>query len=130
MSKKSKGINAEREIIHMFWGQKEWAAVRVAGSGSIKYSVVDVLAGKPGRKLAIECKSVKNERLFFSKEDLSQLLEFSKRYGAEPWIGIRFDNEGWYFLAANIVMEEGVGKSISRDNAKIYGVGFEELVGE
>jgi len=130
MSKKTKGINAEREIIHFFWKTEDWAAVRVAGSGSMRYPSADILAGKKGRKLAIECKSVKNEKMFFSKEDLSQLLEFSRRYDAEPWVAVRFDKEGWYFFAANIVMQEGTGKAISREKAKIYGVGFKELVGE
>ena len=35
VSKKSKGISAERELIHKFWGTG-WAAVRVAGRGAIK----------------------------------------------------------------------------------------------
>ena len=54
---KKKGINAERELIHMFWAEK-WAAIRVAGSGSSKYPSPDILAGNNLRKLAIECKAI------------------------------------------------------------------------
>ena len=43
MSLKSKGINAERELIHKFWGVG-WGAVRVAGSGSMRYPSSDILA--------------------------------------------------------------------------------------
>ena len=53
MSRKSKGINAERSLIHKFWAHN-WAAIRVAGSGSSKYPSPDVLAGNNLRKLAIE----------------------------------------------------------------------------
>lgn len=45
MSHKSKGINAEREIIHLFWSMPGWTACRVAGSGSMKYPSPDVIAG-------------------------------------------------------------------------------------
>ena len=128
MSAKSKGISAEREIIHMFWNTNDWAACRVAGSGSIKYPAVDVLAGKHGRKLAIECKSVGTGSLFFSREDLGQLIEFSDRFGAEPWVAVRFDRIGWYFFPVNAVMELGSGRSFNIENASTYGISFDEIL--
>ena len=130
MSTKSKGSSAEREIIHMFWKTEKWAAVRVAGSGSMKYPAVDVVAGKQGRKLAIECKNVSTGNLFFSKEDLQQIIEFATKFGAEPWVAIKFDRIGWYFFAVNVVMELGVGKSFNTNNALTYGLSFEEIIKE
>ena len=59
MSRKSKGINAERDLIHKFWNVEGWSAVRVAGSGSMKYPSADVLATNKLRRLAIECKTSK-----------------------------------------------------------------------
>ena len=53
MSRKSKGINAERDLIHKFWGTGKWSAVRIAGSGSMKYPSADILATNKLRTLAI-----------------------------------------------------------------------------
>ena len=61
MSRKSKGINAERELIHLFWKTNSWTAVRIAGSGSSKYPCPDILAANISRKIAIEAKSTKDK---------------------------------------------------------------------
>ena len=81
MSRKGKGINAERELIHLFWA-KEWAAVRIAGSGSNKYPSADIVAGNPLRKLVIECKSTGSDHYYFSEAEVEQLAIFSRIFGA------------------------------------------------
>src|SRR3989344_2985518 len=45
MSVKQKGSKAERELLHMFWA-KNFATIRSAGSGSMKYPGPDLLVGK------------------------------------------------------------------------------------
>jgi len=77
MSRKSKGISAERDLLHKFWAAG-WACLRAAGSGSMKYPCVDLIAGNKLRKLAIECKTSKNTIKYFSKEDIDQLKAFYK----------------------------------------------------
>ena len=62
MSTKSKGINAERQLIHMFWSVK-WTACRIAGSGSSKYPSPDIIAANRARKLAIEAKITKEHSM-------------------------------------------------------------------
>ena len=54
---KAKGINAERELVHLFH-KFGWSAVRIAGSGSSKYPCPDVLAGNGFRRIAIEAKAI------------------------------------------------------------------------
>ncbi|MFH1054162.1 MAG: Holliday junction resolvase Hjc [Candidatus Woesearchaeota archaeon] len=96
MSRKSKGLNAERELIHLFW-KNEWSACRVAGSGSIKYPSPDVIAGKQNRKIVIECKSTKDESKYLTIDEVEQLKEFANIFGAEPWIGVKFSSKWWFF---------------------------------
>ena len=60
-NKKKKGTDAERDLIHIFW-KNGWAAVRIAGSGSMKYPSPDILAGKNGTLYAIECKTTKSSQ--------------------------------------------------------------------
>ena len=69
MSTKSKGSNAERELIHMFWS-KGFAAIRSAGSGSMKYPSPDLLVAKNNKILAIECKITKILQNILKREKL------------------------------------------------------------
>lgn len=129
MSKK-KGSRAERELFHMLW-DLNWAVVRSAGSGSSQMPSPDLIASNGKRSLAIECKSIKATKQYFPLDEIQQLSEFSKMFGAEPWIGVRFDNEGWYFVHLdNVPPTKGDSFGISLDFAIKNGLKFEELIGQ
>lgn len=128
MNKKSKGTNAERELIHLFWNTSDWAAVRVAGSGSSQFPCPDIVAGNNHRKLAIECKAVKAASKYIPKQEIEQLLEYCKRFSAEPWIGIRFNKEKWHFLMIEDLQISSKHYVINRDLVKLKGLLFEELI--
>ena len=97
MSLKAKGNRAERELLDMFWNNS-FAGFRAPGSGSTPLPSPDLLVGNGKRYLAIECKVIGNTNKFFSEEDIQQLLKFSDKFGAEPWIAIKSDYKGWFFL--------------------------------
>lgn len=129
MSMKSKGINAERELLHRFWQTGEWIAMRSPGSGSIRYPCPDLLVGKHDRKLAIECKATKADRQYVRQEQIGELKKFAAIFCAEPWIAVRFSKEGWYFLMLEDIQEtEGNNYVITNEMAKKRGLLFEELV--
>ncbi len=128
MSLKSKGIDAERELIHKFWAAEGWAAIRIAGSGSSRYPSTDILAGNRARKLAVECKSTKSSLIYLPKEEISQLKIFGDRFGAELWIGARFNNNPWYFMSLDDLKETDKNFAISLEQAKNKGLLFEELI--
>jgi Holliday junction resolvase len=130
MSRKGKGISAERELIHLFWGTGLWAAVRVAGSGAIKYPVPDVLAANNLRKLAIECKSTKSGQQHLDKEQVDGLQSFAQRFGTEPWIGVRYDHYGWRFFSLEDLKQTVKGFSANMTLAEQKGLTFEELIGK
>ncbi len=127
MSRKSKGINAERDLIHKFWSKK-WCAARVAGSGSMKYPSADILASNKLRKLAIECKTTKENKKYFMKNEIKQLEDFSEFFGAEPWIAIKFGKESWFFINVEDIEKTKKGFMISLETAKRKGLLFEEII--
>lgn len=127
MSVKRKGINAERELIHKFW-ENSWTAIRVAGSGSSKYPSPDIIAANISRKLAIEAKVTKNNKKYFTIQDISQLLEFSGKFGAEPWLAVKFNKSGWFFLPPSEIEKTKKGFVFSLKKAKIKGFAFKELL--
>ena len=129
MSKKSKGINAERELLHKFWQTEKWIALRAPASGSIKYPCPDLLVGNLNRKLAIECKTTKSDKQYLKKEQIDNLLTFSKIFGAEPWVGVRFDRNEWFFVNIEDLKDtDGGNFVITIEYARERGLLFEELV--
>jgi Holliday junction resolvase len=129
MNRKAKGSNAERELVKMFW-DSGWAAIRVAGSGSARFPNPDVLAGNRIRRVAVECKTVHDSKKYLSGADISQIKEFSEKFGAEPWIAVRFDSQQWYFMG----IEEIAGTKdsnfvVSLELARHSGLLFSEFIG-
>ncbi len=129
MNRKAKGTSAERELIHKFW-TAGWAAVRVAGSGSMRYPSPDIIAATPVRRLALECKASGDGYQYLDQEDVSQLRLFSLKFAAEPWFAVRFDGEGWYFVSLEDLESSGKAYSISIMQAKSRGLLFDELLGK
>jgi len=127
MSLKSKGINAERELVHMFWGVG-WACLRIAGSGSVKYPSPDLLVGNNLRRLAIECKVTKDQKKYFTKKEIVDLKKFSDIFGAEPWVAIKFKGCSWYFLSLEDLVETNKCFVADLSIVKNRGLVFEEMV--
>ena len=127
MSKKSRGIAAERDFLHQFWAQGR-EILRVAGSGSIRYPSVDLIAGNAARKLAIECKTTKSRIKYISDDDIGQLESFSKLFGAESWIAVKFEKQDWFFLFIEDLRKSGSSHAVDVDLAKAKGLLFEELI--
>ncbi len=129
MNTKSKGSNAERDLLHRFW-QHNWACVRTAGSGSMKYDAPDLLVSNRKRILAIECKATKSQHQYFTKEEIFALRSFSHLFGAEPFVGVKFNGMPWSFLPANHLQETQKSFCLSRANAEKDAYDFDALIAE
>ncbi len=127
MNWKNKGINAEREIVKMFW-LKGWACFRSAGSGSMRFPGPDIIAGNKIRKVAVECKTCSGLSVYLGNDDFQQLVEFSKIFGAEPWFAIKFDKIDWFFISPEDLLKTGNGFKIDIITAKRKGVCLEEFM--
>ncbi len=127
MSRKSRGISAERDLVHRFWGAG-WAALRAAGSGSQQFPAPDVLASNNVRKLAIECKLTTASRQYFTKKEVNELRYFAEKFGAEPWLAIKFFRQEWRFLTPEDAKETDASLAVSQELALRRGLTFEELI--
>ncbi len=127
MSRKSKGCNAERELIHLFWQTNDWAACRVAGSGSIKYPAPDIIAANRTKRLAIECKSCKGNYQYFNKEEIIELQQFAHKTNSEAIIAVRFNNQQWQFFIPAELDTTDKHFVITRDHLQKRGKLFKDL---
>lgn len=128
MSMKSKGTNAERQLLHMFWA-KGWACLRSAGSGSMKYPGPDLLVGskEKNRRLAIECKTTSKDKLYLGDYDFNQLKEFSDIFDSTAYFAIKFPKKEWLFLRLDELMRSKK-HTISIDYAELNGILISELL--
>ena len=128
LNRKAKGTRGERELIKVF-NENGWSAIRAAGSGSSPYPSPDILAGNASRRVAIECKVTKDQRKYLLTEEIEQLQTFSRRFGAESWIGVRFPSEQWYFLMLEDLEKTETHWVISLELARRRGLTVQELLG-
>ena len=126
MNLKKKGIDAERELIHLFW-QHGWACIRSAGSGSTQFPSPDILAGNIIRKIAIESKVSSIPNKYFDKNEIKQLKNFCDYFGSEPWIAVKFKGKSWYFFNIEDLKETPKGFSINEKMCELKGLKTEEF---
>ena len=127
MVNKDKGSNAERELLHMFWS-KNFACIRSAGSGSMKYPGPDLLVGNLVRRMSIECKTSKISKIYLTEEDVEQLKNFSKIFDARPWFAARFFRKDWLFVGIEDLGKTPKGYVIDEKVAELKGISFQELI--
>lgn len=127
MNLKKKGTDAERDLIKKFW-ESGWAAIRSAGSGSMHYPSPDLLVGKNGRRLAIECKITSATKKYLPISEIHLLDYFSKTFGAESWIAVKFPKNAWYFFTLEDMNQTGKNYVATIELAKTKGLSFEELI--
>ena len=93
-----KGSAEERELVHKLW-DRNFAAMRApASGGATKIPLPDVIAGNGKIYLAIEVKTTTKDKIYIEEDQISSLCEFSKIFGAKPYIGVRFKYTKWLFL--------------------------------
>ncbi len=126
---KQKGTTAERELMRMFW-EKGFACVRAAGSGSTPLPSPDLLVGNKLRFFAIECKATKATKVYLTEKEVNELQTFAERFGAEPWVGVKFTHVDWYFLTLEDLVKTEKSYVVALLQAKRKGLSFEELVSQ
>ncbi|MBT3463726.1 Holliday junction resolvase [archaeon] len=124
---KRKGSIGERQLINLFWAAG-WAAIRSAGSGSTSFPSPDLLVGNKSRVLAIEAKVTKEKKKYFPKEEVKQLINFSKYFGAENWFAIKFHRVDWIFFSPEDLIEKENSFVASLELSEIKGVSFSDLI--
>jgi len=127
---KNKGSRTERELFHMFY-DSGCMPLRIAGSGSTPIPSCDLVVNCNNKHLAIECKSLKNDRKYLDDESINQLRIFAERFNATPILAIRFDREEWYFLDVTDLNKLKRTKNnfvVSIEYAKKEGMSFEQVI--
>lgn len=129
MSKK--GSREERELVKMLW-EADCAAMRApASGGATKKPLPDVLAGNGKIYLAIEVKSTSSDRIYIDSGKIKALLEFSGKFGAQPYVGAKFKREKWRFISIeHLYKTKQENYRVDKQLAFEKGVELDELIGK
>ena len=129
MSKK--GSREERELVKMLW-DADCAAMRApASGGATKKPLPDVIAGNGKIYLAIEVKSTSSDRIYINSEKIDALLEFSRIFGAQPYVGAKFKREKWRFVSIeHLYTTKQENYRVDKELAFNKGIELNELVGK
>jgi len=125
---KTKGANAERELLHML-SDAGFAVVRVAGSGTMAETSADLIAGNISKKFVIECKTCKKNKRYLEKQQINDLKKFAKKFGFPPLIAVKFSRKGWWFIEPEKLDDVGKGLAISLEDIQKRGLNFEQITG-
>jgi Holliday junction resolvase len=125
--RKSKGSVAERELLRSFW-DNGWGGLRCAGSGSGRHPAPDILVGNAARTIAFEVKVTKDEKKYFSKDEVDALRKFAGAFGAHPMVAVQFNNNDWFFFNADDMRETKKSYVASVDIGASKGLSLDELL--
>ena len=122
-----KGANAERELIHMLF-EKGFSVVRTAGSGKTPLPAPDMVALKPEKQFAFECKAWSAANLALPIAQMDELVQWSKRAGVQPFVAWKVPRKGWFFLRPRQLHKTSKFWLISRKDAMRLGLSFDQLI--
>ncbi|MFB6192269.1 MAG: Holliday junction resolvase Hjc [Haloarculaceae archaeon] len=127
----AKGDRRERELVNLL-DDSGFAVMRAPASGSATdRELPDVLAGDGDDFYAIEAKSSAGDPIYLDGAEVEALVYFARNFGAKPRVGVRFDEEDWYFFhPADLHVTDGGNYRVKRETAVAEGIDLPELVGE
>jgi Holliday junction resolvase len=125
-----KGDRRERELVNAL-DDAGFAVMRAPASGSAtERDLPDVLAGDGDRFYAIEAKSSAGDPIYLTGDEVESLVYFARNFGAKARIGVRFDQEAWYFFhPGDLYTTDGGNYRVKKETALADGTDFDELVG-
>lgn len=126
-----KGDRRERELVNLL-DDAGFAVMRAPASGSATdRDLPDVLAGNGEVFYAIEAKSSSGDPIYLDSGEVEALEFFAANFGAEPRIGIRFDEEDWaFFPPDDLYVTDGGNYRVKIETAIAEGADIPELAGE
>ncbi len=92
-----KGYKLERKVKEML--EKEgWYVIRSAGSKK-----PDLIAGKDGKIMVMECKVTSKPQLYLKKEEVKNLENVSKAFNGEGMYAIKYNTKIHFVPLTNII---------------------------
>jgi len=117
-SAKAKGTRYERELVKAFWDAGFGVVRAPTSGGATSRALPDIVAGNGKVYYAIEVKMKKNLPIYIREEQVEEIKEFSRRFGAKAFVAVKLPYKEWRFVPVEVISKNG----------KNYKVGEEEYL--
>lgn len=101
MTRYRSGYSAERDLRQILEA-KGWRVIRSGGSKK-----PDLIAGKGGEVLVLECKATNDLEVYIEKEEATSLVQAAAAFAARPALAVKFKKRGWVFFDARKLEKAG-----------------------
>jgi len=115
---KSKGTYYERQLVKAFWDAGFGVVRAPTSGGATSRALPDLIAGNGEVYYAIEVKMRKELPVYITIEQINEIKEFSRRFGAKAFVAVKLPYRKWKFIPI---------ENLSR-NGKNYKVGEKEYL--
>jgi len=118
MNAKAKGSRYERELVQRFWDAGFGVVRAPTSGGATSRALPDIVAGNSKVYYAIEVKMKKELPVYIREEQVEEIKELSRRFGAKAFIAVKLPYKEWRFVPVELLSK----------NSKNYKVGREEYL--
>jgi len=116
---KSKGYYYERQLVKAFW-DAGFAVIRApASGGATSRPIPDIVAGNGKYYYAIEVKTRRKLPVYIREDQINEVKEFSRRFGARAFVAVKLPYKCWRMIAV---------ERLSKSGRNSYKIGEEEFL--
>jgi len=106
-SAKAKGAYYERELVKAFWDAGFGVVRAPTSGGATSRALPDVIAGNGRVYYVIEVKMKRKLPIYIREEQVEEIREFSKRFGAKAFVAVKLPYREWRFVPIEFLSKNG-----------------------
>ena len=127
MNAKAKGSRYERELVQRFWDAGFGVMRAPTSGGATSRALPDIVAGNGKVYYAIEVKMKKELPIYIREEQVEEIKEFSRRFGAKAFIAVKLPYKEWRFVPVELLSKNGKNYRVSEEEY-LKGLRLEDLL--
>ena len=124
---KAKGARYERDLVNLFYNAGFGVIRAPTSGGATTRALPDLVAGNGEVYYAIEVKMKKDLPIYIREEQVEELKEFCRRFGAKGFVAVKLPYKPWKFILLKDLKKGSKNYKIDEECYE-KGLDFEKLV--
>jgi len=121
MNAKSKGTHYERRLVKVFWDAGFGVIRAPTSGGATSRALPDIVAGNGEVKMRRELP------IHIREEQVEEIKEFSKRFGAKAFVAVKLPYKDWIFIPLELLSKNGKNYIVGEEEY-LKGLKLEDLL--
>lgn len=124
---KTKGTYYERQLVKAFWDAGFGVIRAPTSGGATARALPDIIAGNGEVYYAIEVKMRRKLPVYITVEQVDEIKEFSRRFGAKAFIAVKLPYKEWELIPIENLSRNGKNYKVGEEEY-LKGIGLENLL--